>query len=237
MRANAPCGICSPRMRVTRFIAAFAIALNGGCASPASTPDESASTPEPAPPLPDPAALTGDRARVGAVRDVGPYLEAQLRGRGGSQGFLFVASEPCRRAIIEGAVVRLTPEKPLVRVTGTGGAECRARGLASLAAWRDAIPARRASFLVVTAPAELELVSEGDGLLIAQGKLPLATELRWPNPLDIAAVLPDTPACRAHLARDRTEMEFRQRGDDALILRGRLEPCPVLAIAEPVFLH
>jgi hypothetical protein len=177
------------------------------------------------------------QARVEGVREIGPYLQASLAGRGGAQGFLFVASDACRAALMDGAIVRLTPARPFVRVTSASGAQCSARGLASLTAWRDTLPDRRASFLVVTAPAELQLASEAPGFLLATGKLPLAAELRWTTPLDLVAVLPDTPACRAHLARPRTEMEFRPRGDDVLVLRGRLAACPVLAIAEPVFLN
>jgi hypothetical protein len=216
------------------------LALCAGCSAPAGSAARRAVAPpaspsdavEPAQP-----ALARNQARVEGAREIGPYLEAKLHGRGGVQSFVFVASEACRRVLANGALVRLTPAKPLVRVDGAGGSRCGARGLSGLAAWRDTMPTRRASFLVVTAPAELALVGESAGFLIAQGKLPLATELRWPNPLDLAALLPDTPACREHLARGRTEMEFRPRGDEALLLRGRLDACPVLAIAEPVFLQ
>lgn len=225
--------VLSARMRVAIHAAGLALAVGLGCAAPTSAP---APAPKPTAPVVEPG-LARDQARVESVREIGPYLEAYLRGGGGSQGFLFVTSEPCWRALVHGSAVRLRPAKPLVRVTGADGAECSARGLAGLAAWRDAMPTRRASFLVITAPAELALVSDAGDLLVVQGKLPLATELRWPRPLDLAAVLPDSPACRAHVARGRTEMEFRPRGEDAFVLRGRLEPCPVLAIAEPVFLR
>lgn len=200
-----------------------------GCAS--------APAPPPAPAAPEPPPLARNQARVAGVRDLGLYLEARLSGNGGVQGFLFAASEACRNVLTEGAVVRVEPARPTVRVTGAGGAKCTARGIADLAAWRDTLGDRRAAFLVLTGPAELRLVSEADGFLIAAGQLPLALELRWSKPLDLAAVLPDTPACRAHLAKGRTEMEFRPRGEDVLVLRGRLEPCAVRAIAEPVFLQ
>ncbi len=201
-----------------------------GCASP----------PPPAPPAPaapQPAPLARNQARVEGVRDLGLYLEARLTGNGGAQGFLFAASDACRSALAEGAVVRVEPARPTVRITGAGGMKCTARGIASLATWRDTLGDRRAAFLVVTGPAELRLVSEAHGFLIAAGRIPLALELRWSDPLDLAAVLPDTPACRAHLAKGRTEVEFRPRGDDVLVLRGRLEPCAVRAIAEPLFLQ
>jgi hypothetical protein len=215
---------------VATVLAAIALGLAGGCAAPAPTPAAVA----PAPPSPPP--LERGQARVSGVRALGPYLEATLTGNGGAQGFLFAASDSCRNALEDGSVVRIAPSPPYVRVTGASGAQCTARGLASLAVWRDTLPDRRASFLVITGPAELRLVSETPGFLLTAGKLPLAVELRWSKPLDLAAVLPDTPACRAHLAREATEMEFRPRGDDVLVLRGRLEPCPVLAIAEPIFL-
>jgi hypothetical protein len=217
-------------MRTALVLVGAAIALAAGCAAPAAPQAASAAVVPAEPPL------GRGRARVAGVREIGPYLEASLGGDGGAQGFLFVASDACRSALTEGAVVRIAAARLLVRVTGADGAQCTARGLADLAAWRDTLPDRRASFLVVTAPAELKLVAEAKGFLLAAGKLPLAAELRWSTPLDVAAVLPDTPACRAHLVRPRTEMEFRPRGDDVLVLRGRLEPCPVLAIAEPVFL-
>jgi hypothetical protein len=216
-------------MRIGRRLAlGTALAWATACTSP----------PPPAPPPPAPAEpeLARNQARVEGLRTLGPYLEARLAGRGGSPAFLFVDGDACRRALREGAVVTLVPAHPLVKVVAADGATCPASGLSGLAGWRDQLPARRASFLIVTAPAELSLVQEGDGVLVAQGKLPLALELRWHDPLALAAVLPDTPACRAHLALPRTEMEFRPRGDDALVLRGRLDPCPVLAIADPLLL-
>jgi hypothetical protein len=221
-------------MRAELVFAGIAIALTAGCALPAPAPQPLSAIAAPLAPAEPPVGRS--QARVESVREIGPYLEASLRGLGGAQGFLFAASEACRSALAVGAVVHLTAARPLIRVVGPNGAKCSARGLASLAAWRDTLPDRRASFLVVTAPAELKLVGEAPGFLLAEGKLPLAAELRWRTPLDVAAVLADTPACRAHLARPRTEMEFRPRGEDVLVLRGRLEACPVLAIAEPVFL-
>jgi hypothetical protein len=217
-------------MRTKSVVAAIALALSASCAAPVSAP--------PSPPViaAEPQ-IARDQARIEGVRPIGPYLEAHLRGGGGSRGFLFAASEPCRRALADGNVVRVSPARPLVRITAADGAQCSARGLVDLAAWRDALPARRASFLVISAPAELAFVSETPGFLLSAGKLPLATELRWRSPLDLAAVLPDTPACRAQLARRRIEMEFRPRGEDVFLLRGRLEPCPVLAIAEPLLLQ
>ena len=217
-------------MRRAFFLALSAFALTVGCAAPAKTP-----TPRATPLALEP--LGRGQARVENVREIGPYLEAHLAGRAGRQGFLFVTSAICRSVIAEGALVRIAPEKPFVRVTSASGAQCAARGLASLEVWRDTLPERRASYLVLTAPAELHLDLATPGFLLASGKLPLALELRWSTPLDIAAVLPDTPACREHLARGRTKMEFRPRGEPVLLLRGRLEECPVLAIAEPVFLN
>jgi len=221
-------------MRTTSVFGVIALALGASCAAPPSAPPSGASS---APAVAPDLQIAGDQARVEGVRAIGPYLEAHLRGGGGSRGFLFAASEPCRRALADGNVVRVSPARPLVRITAADGAQCSARGLVDLAAWRDALPARRASFLVVSAPAELAFVSETPGFLLSAGKLPLATELRWRSPLDLAAVLPDTPACRAQLARGRIEMEFRPRGEDVFLLRGRLEPCPVLAIAEPLLLQ
>jgi hypothetical protein len=114
---------------------------------------------------------------------------------------------------------------------------CDATGITELAAWRDRLPPRRSELLVPTESAELRLLlATESGELLAVGKLPLALELRWPTPLDVVALLPDTPACRAHLARGRTTMEFRARGEHPLVLRGRLEPCPILGLAEPIYL-
>jgi hypothetical protein len=173
---------------------------------------------------------------VADVRALGPYLGAELRGAASTQGFLFVASEVCQQVLREGSVVRLEPVQPLGRVVGAEGRSCLARGMLGLAGWRDALPDRRADFLMVDGPAELRLVEASEGILVASGKLPLALELRWTKPLAVVALLPDTPACRAHLARARTVMEFRPRGPDALVLRGTLEPCAILGIAEPIYL-
>jgi len=215
-------------MRYLVNLALVAALLAGACAAPPPPAAQNAAS--------EIAALPRGQARVDSVRVLGPYLEAHVAGNAGRQGFLFAASAACRAALVDGVVVRLQPVPPLARVITASGVQCDARGIANLAAWRDSLPERRSSFLIPTEPAELRLVSEAPGALIVAGKLPLALELRWPKPLDLAAVLPDTPACRAHLARDRTEMEFRARGEDVLVLRGRLEPCPVLAIAEPIFL-
>jgi hypothetical protein len=174
---------------------------------------------------------------VEGVRARGPYLEAHLVGNAGRQGFLFVASAGCRALLVEGATVRLLATPPLMTVLGANETRCAASGITSLAAWRDALPPRRSQYLVLSEPAELALQLESDGFLIATGKLPLALELRWSKPLDVAVVLPNTPACRAHLSRARTEAEFRALGEDPLVLRGRLDPCPVLALAENVFLN
>jgi hypothetical protein len=217
-------------MRTVAYVALVTGALASACAGPAAPPEPAAGESSGPPPLPR------GHARVDGVRALGPYIEAHLAGNAGRQGFLFPASAACRDALVDGLVVRIAPVPPLARVVTKAGVRCDARGLANLAAWRDSLPERRSSFLIPTEPAELHLVSEAPGALIAAGKLPLALELRWPRPLDVAAVLPDTPACRAHLARERTEMEFRARGEDVLVLRGRLEPCPVLAIADPIFL-
>ncbi len=150
-------------MRARLEFACVALALAAGCALPAPPPAAVALA------LPIEAPLARGQARVEGVRALGPYLEASLAGRGGTQGFLFVASDVCRAALAEGAIVRIAAARPLVRVAGANGATCSARGLASLASWRDTLPDRRASFLVVTAPAELRLVSEAPGFLLAAG--------------------------------------------------------------------
>jgi hypothetical protein len=171
------------------------------------------------------------------VREIGAYLEAHLETRGGPSGLLFVADEACRALLQPGAEVRVEPEKPFARLTGRGVSPCDATGITELAAWRDRLPPRRSELLVPTESAELRLLlATESGELLAVGKLPLALELRWPTPLDVVALLPDTPACRAHLARGRTTMEFRARGEHPLVLRGRLEPCPILGLAEPIYL-
>ncbi len=195
--------------------------------------------PAPAPPAADAApasGLTPGRVSIADLRGLGPYLGAELRGRGGAQGFLFVASDACQSVLREGAEARLEPVQPLGRLVDDAGRSCLAHGMLGLAGWRDALPERRADFLVVSGPAELRLVQASDGILLAAGKLPLALELRWTKPLDVVALLPDTPACHAHLARPRTVLEFRPRGPDALVLRGRLEPCAILGLAEPIYL-
>lgn len=213
----------------TRLLAAAALAW--GCLATPPPP------PPPAPNAPAAPALARGQARIEGVRERGPYLEAHLVGNAGRQGFLFVASAGCRALLVEGATVRLLATPPLMTVLGANDTRCAARGIASLAEWRDALPARRSRYLVLREPAELALQLETPEFVIATGTLPLALELRWSNPLDVAVVLPNTPACRAHLARERTEVEFRALGEDPLVLRGRLDPCPVLALAENVFLN
>jgi hypothetical protein len=201
-----------------------------------------AAAPSPAPAPQEPRAIEQPPARAGfarveRVRMIGAYLEAQLLGQSGRSTLLFVASDACRTILQEGTEVRVVPERPLARVSGKGAESCAARGITDLAAWRDALPPRRSELLVLTETAELRLLQTTEtGELLAAGKLPLALELRWPTPLDVVALLPDTRACRAHLARATTQMEFRARGEHPLVLRGRLEPCPILGLAEPLHL-
>jgi hypothetical protein len=218
-------------MRTALSACALALLASFGCTTPAATPaDAGGETPAP-PPLPR------GRVQIEGVRTIGPYLEAQLVGNAGRQGFLFVASEACRALVAEGTLARIEATPPLMTVVGARGARCTARGISGLASWRDSLPQRRSALLVLTEPAELALVAEAPDYLIASGSLPLALELRWSRAMDVAAVLPNTPACRAHLARGKTEHEFRALGDDALVLRGRLEPCAIRALAEPVLLN
>ena len=218
-------------MRTALCACALALLASLGCAAPAARPAPNAAGAPAPPPLPR------GRARIDGVRTVGPYLEAHLVGNAGRQGFLFVASESCRAVLRDGALVRIEASPPLMAVLGARGVRCTARGISGLATWRDSLPQRRSALLVLTEPAELALVAEAPDYLIASGSLPLALELRWSKAMDVAAVLPNTPACRAHLARGKTEHEFRALGADALVLRGRLEPCPIHALAEPVLLN
>ncbi len=221
--------------RIAAWIAGFALIWICACTAaprePVEEPDPAAHASPAEPPPAGPSAV-----RIERVRELGPYVEARVVGRAGRRSFLFVGSADCRRTLRDGQLAQLEPARPLGRVIGPDGTGCAVRGISELAGWRDAVPDRRASFLVPTAPAELRLLQELPGLLLAAGKLPLALELRWATPLDVVALLPDTPACRAHLARASTQMEFRARGEDALVLRGRLEACPILALAEPVLL-
>ncbi|MBM4385780.1 MAG: hypothetical protein FJ091_20725 [Deltaproteobacteria bacterium] len=215
-------------MRTVLLHCALALLASLCCTAPVAPPGALA---------PDPPPLPRGRVRVEGMRTLGPYLEAQLVGNAGRQGFLFVPSESCRAVLATGSLVRIEATPPLMTVVGAKGTRCTARGISGLAGWRDSLPQRRSSLLVLTEPAELALVAEAPDYLIASGSLPLALELRWSKAMDVAVVLPNTPACRAHLARGRTEHEFRARGDDALVLRGRLEPCPIRALAEPVLLN
>ena len=187
-------------------------------------------------PVPSPVtAVASPRVEIADVQSVGPYRAADIRGVAGTLRFYFAPGGTCRDLVQEGAALLYLPEGRFGSLAETASApRCSPVGVASLAAWRDQLPARRSRYLQPREPASLRPAGSGPGVILARGALPLAVELRIPGPGDLVAVLPDTPACRSLLAARSGMLEFRPEGPDPLVLEDRAGRCPIRGLARPL---
>lgn len=211
-------------------VAAWSLA----CVAPAGSPE---AAPKP-PPFPV--------VRLSGVGQVGPYLDATLHeptpsGEPRVRRFFFPRSADCQALLVEGAERLYVTKGAFGRLRGDDGARCEPLGVASLAEWRDSLPRRRSQYLVPRVQAAFAPLPgtpapgpEGGGLLLVRGRFPLALEIRWPEPMDSVAVLPDRPACRALLAADTATMAFHAKGPDVFVLEGEGGPCPIVGLAIPL---
>jgi hypothetical protein len=202
-----------------RFIWPFA-GLVAACASPL--------------PPPGPAPPPRDRVQISAVAELGPYLDATLTGEASRHRFFFPASSDCRKVVVEGGEARYGIVGPFGLLRDEEGTYCEPVGVASLATWRDALPRRRSLYLVPRVQAAFRPIHEGSQLLLVRGRFPLALEIRWPEPMDSVAVLPDVAACRALLREPSATMEFHAKGADVFVLVGTEGRCSVLGFAIPL---
>ena len=193
-----------------------------------------------APSQPEASPAASREVRIEAVASAGPYRAADVRGVAGSLRFYFPPGGTCSALVVEGGAALYLPEGRFGSLAGSAAAEaprCAPVGVASLAAWRDQLPVRRSRYLVPRERATLRRAGSAPGILLARGRLPLAVELRIPDPEDVVAIVPDSPACRSLLAARWGMLEFRPEGPDPLVLGEREDPCPILGLALPLALE
>lgn len=169
---------------------------------------------------------------VHAVSVHGPYLLAELSGRGERARFLAPPSEPC--------VALLVPEKRLVYgKSGTfgkvsdGGTRCDLYGVASLEVWRDRQPRKRGG-LVPRSAARYTLLARDDAYLLVRGRFALANKVAIPGAYDLVAMLPNDPVCREAVERGEASLEFRPAGPSVYRLTVGSSFCPVEGFAIPL---
>jgi hypothetical protein len=185
-------------------------------------------------PAPGPTAHPRDRVEISEVAEVGPYLDATLTGEASRHRFFFPASGDCRKLLVEGGEARYGIVGPFGRLRDDEGAFCDPVGVGSLAVWRDALPRRRSRYLVPRVQAVFRPVLEEGELLLVRGRFPLTLEIRWPEPMDSVAVLPDVAPCRALLREPSATLEFHAQGAEVFVLVGTGGRCPVLGFAIPL---
>jgi hypothetical protein len=115
------------------------------------------------------------------------------------------------------------------------GESCDAVGVASLEAWRNRQPRRRANVQgVPRATARFALVGESERYLLVRGRFPLASEIRVPSGADLVAVLPADEACRTAALRGQVSLEFRAAGRDPFRLLVGRDTCVIEGFAMPL---
>ena len=163
---------------------------------------------------------------------VGPYVLARIEGDD-SLALLTPPSPSCASVLAPEARVRYAKHGIFGRLVGSDGTTCDPVGTASLAVWRDRQP-RAEGRAFPRATARYRTLHQGDGRVLLRGRFPLASRVGIPAGFDLVALVPDTPACAAALARGEASLEFRDAGPEPFRLVGAEGPCPVLGFAMPV---
>ncbi|MDJ0787098.1 MAG: hypothetical protein QNK05_09860 [Myxococcota bacterium] len=176
---------------------------------------------------------------IRGLGEIGPYLEADLAGRivardGSFRHFYFPRTDECRRALAYGGEVQYRPDGSFGLLESAAGDRCRPNGIGSLAAWRDHRGTLRSQPLPERDQAEYEPVAAGETQLLVRGRFPLALELRWPEPMDTIAVLPDSEACQSIFRTHEATMEYRTKGEPVFFLEGEEGRCPIVGFLVPV---
>ena len=169
---------------------------------------------------------------VHSVEVHGPYLLAELSGRGERARFLAPPSETC--------LALLVPEKRLVYgKSGTfgkvsdSGMRCDLYGVASLEVWRDRQPRKRGG-LVPRSAARYTLLAHDDAYFLVRGRFALASKVSIPGAYDLVAMLPNDPVCREAVERGEASLEFRPAGSLVYRLTVGSSFCPVEGFAIPL---
>lgn len=178
--------------------------------------------------------FSGTDVTVKSVSLVGPYLLVEVAGSKERLRLLAPASPECSRVLQSEAQVRYQRAGNFGRLE-RGDERCEAAGVASLEAWRNRQPRRRANVQgVPRATARFSLLAETPKYLLVRGRFPLASEIRVPSGADLVAMLPADPACRAAVERGEVTLEFRAAGRDPFRLLVGRETCVIEGFATPV---
>ena len=178
--------------------------------------------------------FSGSDVTVKSVSMVGPYLLVDFSGRMEQLRLLTPASPECSRVLQSEAGLRYQRAGNFGRLE-RGDEGCDAVGVASLEAWRNRQPRRRANVQgVPRATARFSLLAETPKYLLVRGRFPLASEIRVPSGADLVAMLPADAACRAAASRGEVTLEFRAAGRDPFRLLVGRETCVIEGFATPV---
>jgi hypothetical protein len=171
---------------------------------------------------------------VKSVSLLEPYLLAEIVGRDERLRVLVPASPECSRVCQSEAAVRYQKSGNF-GLLERGDARCDVVGIASLEAWRDRQPRRRARAEVLPrATARFAPVGGNDRHLIVRGRFPLASEIRVPSGADLVAVLPANDVCRSVVARGESTLEFRPAGRGPFRLLAGSDACVIEGFAMPI---
>jgi hypothetical protein len=215
----------APWRSVARTLAAALLCAGSGCAGAGDAASRAAYVLNP---------FSGTEVTVRSVSLVGPYLLAEVTGRKEQLRLLAPASPECARVLQSEAEVRYQRAGHFGRLE-RGDESCDAVGVASLEAWRNRQPRRRASVQgVPRATARFSLVAESGNYLLVRGRFPLASEIRVPSGADLVALLPADEACRTAARRGQVSLEFRAAGRDPFRLLVGREACVIEGFATPI---
>ncbi len=161
----------------------------------------------------------------------GAYIRAALASTAVSTALLF-PDDPACRAILRPEVTVEYARAGRFGVVRGGGASCRAVGVASLEAWRDARPRPKLSSPRPRAPAFYEIVHDAEDHAQLRGQFPLARLLDIDGS-DIVALVPKLPVCERPLSRRSASMEYCATRSPVLWLVGEGGQCPIVGLALP----
>ncbi len=169
--------------------------------------------------------------RVHSVVERNGYLDVTIEGPKVPPRLFFLADDPCRLILVEGARAEYVLSGGWGRLRA-GATVCDPVGIGALGFWRGRGP-RRLGRPNPTAQATYRVVYRDAEVIFLRGNFPLTGPVRWPGYGDTIAVVPVGPLCRELLDRTTATVEFRLLGPDALVLLTRAGRCPILGLLSP----
>lgn len=176
---------------------------------------------------------TGSSARAEWLGEHAGYLDVRIETAGKQLRFFLDASDPsCSGLRGAPGELRYANAGVLGRLD-RGDLRCEPLGILSLKEWRsrrgranrEPIPRARADWTVIHRDAEL---------VLARGRFTLASQLGFPGGVDSVAIFAVDPVCEATIDRGVGSLEFRNGGQDVLVIVGERQRCPLLGIARPL---